>query len=91
MQNISADSFGRIVVANNVFIGMNSIILSGVTIGNNVIIGFGSIVTKNIPSDSVACEVPTKVIESIDEYYKKNKEKIDLTKNYFVAEKKIFN
>lgn len=89
-KNIPADSFGKIVVGNNVFIGMNAIIMPGVTIGNNVIIGAGSIVTKNIPSDSVACGVPAKVIESIDEYYKKNKKKIDLTKNYSAEEKKKY-
>ena len=89
-KNIPADSFGKIVVGNNVFIGMNAIIMPGVTIGNNVIIGAGSIVTKNIPSDSVACGVPAKVIESIDEYYKKNKGKIDLTKNYSAEEKKKY-
>lgn len=89
-KNIPADSFGKIVVGNNVFIGMNSIIMPGVTIGNNVIIGAGSIVTKDIPNNSVACGVPAKVIESIDEYYKKNKKKIDLTKNYTAEEKKKY-
>ena len=75
-KNIPADSFGKIVVGNNVFIGMNTIIMPGVTIGNNVIIGAGSIVTKDIPNNSVACGVPAKVIETIDEYYKKIRGKL---------------
>ena len=89
-KNIPADSFGKIVVGNNVFIGMNSLILPGVTIGDNVIIGAGSIVTKDIPNNSVACGVPAKVIESIDEYYKKNKKNIELTKNMTPEEKKEY-
>lgn len=45
--------FGKIKVGNNVFIGMNSIILPGVTIGDNCIIGAGSIVTKNVPTGEI--------------------------------------
>ena len=60
-------------IGDNVFIGRNAIILPGVTIGNNVIIGAGSIVTKSIPDNSVACGIPAKVIETIDEYYQKNR------------------
>lgn len=89
-KNIPADSFGKIVVGNNVFIGMNSIIMPGVTIGDNVIIGAGSIVTKDIPNNSVACGVPARVIESIDDYYEKNINNIDLTKNYTPEEKKNY-
>ena len=90
LKHIPADIFGQIIVGNNVFIGMNSIILPNVTIGNNVIIGAGSIVTKNIPDNSVACGIPAKVIETIDQYYDKNKNNIDLTKNLTPSEKKAF-
>lgn len=89
-KNIPADSFGTIEIGNNVFIGMNAIIMPNVKIGNNVIIGAGSIVTKSIPDNSVACGIPAKVIETIDEYYKKNKDKIDLTKNYTNEEKEKY-
>ena len=85
-----ADLFGKITVGNNVFIGMNVIILPNVKIGSNVIIGAGSIVTKNIPNNSVACGIPARVIESLDDYYKKNKKNIDLTKEYTPEEKKKY-
>lgn len=62
-----------ISVGDNVYIGVNTIILPGVTIGSNVIIGAGSIVTKNIPDNSVAVGVPAKVVKSIEEYYEKAK------------------
>jgi len=60
--------FGKIKIGNNVFIGINTIILPGVTIGNNVVIGAGSLVNKNIPDNVVAAGVPVKIIKSIDDY-----------------------
>lgn len=67
---------GRIVIGNNVFIGKQSIILPNVKIGNNVIVGAGSIVTKNIPDNVVAVGNPCKKICSIDEWVKKQKQKM---------------
>lgn len=90
LKHVPADIFGTIIVGNNVFIGMNSIILPNVKIGNNVIIGAGSIVTKDIPDNSVACGTPAKVIETIDQYYNKNKNRIDHTKNLTATEKKAY-
>lgn len=66
---------GRVKIGNNVYFGRNVTIFKGVTIGDNCIIGFGSIVTKDIPSNSVAVGAPAKVVSTIDEYYKKRKEK----------------
>lgn len=64
-----------VTIGNNVFIGVNSIILPGVTIGNNVIIGAGSIVSKDIPNDCVVAGNPAKIISTIDDYYTKLKNK----------------
>lgn len=83
-----ADKFGTIVVGSNVHIGVDAIIMPGVTIGNNVIIGAGSIVTKDIPDNSVAVGIPAKPIETIEEYVKKNKETFVYTKNLSYEEKK---
>lgn len=69
------DKMGRIKIGNNVYVGMNSIILGNVLIGDNVIIGANSIVTRNVPSNSVVVGSPARVICSIDEYYKKNCER----------------
>lgn len=60
--------YGEIFIGNRVFIGVNSIILPGVTIGDNVVIGAGSVVTRDIPSNVVAAGVPARIIKSIDEY-----------------------
>ena len=51
-----------IQIGNNVWIGMNSIVMRGVTIGDNVVIGANSVVTKDIPSNAVAAGNPCKVI-----------------------------
>ena len=71
---IGARKYGKIVIGNNVFIGAKAIIMPNVRIGNNVIIGAGSIVTKSIPDNSIAVGVPAKIIETIDDYYLKNKD-----------------
>jgi acetyltransferase-like isoleucine patch superfamily enzyme len=60
-----------IIVGNNVFIGLGSIILPGVHIGNNCVIGAGSVVNRDIPSNSVAAGCPAKILGSIDEYREK--------------------
>ncbi len=64
-----------IKIGNNVFVGMDCIILPGVVIGDNVIVGAGSTVSKDIPSNSVAAGVPAKVIKTLDEYFNQAREK----------------
>lgn len=49
-------------IEDDVFIGMNTIVLKGVTIGKGSIIGAGSVVTKSIPASVIAAGVPCKVI-----------------------------
>lgn len=51
-----------IQIGNDVWIGMNSIILPGVKIGNGVTIAAGSVVNRDIPDYSIAGGVPAKVI-----------------------------
>jgi acetyltransferase-like isoleucine patch superfamily enzyme len=65
---------GPTYIGNNVFIGMNAIILRNVNIGNNVVIGAGSVVTDDIKDDVVVVGNPAKILMSLDEYYKKRKE-----------------
>lgn len=56
-------------IGNNVFIGMNSIILMGAEIGDNVIIGAGSVVSGKVESNSVYAGNKAKKIKSLDEYH----------------------
>ncbi len=56
------------VIGNNVFIGVNAVVLPGVHIGDYSIIGAGAVVTKDIPNGSVAVGNPARVIQSIEEF-----------------------
>lgn len=60
------ESVDCIEIMDNVFIGTDCKILSGVRIGPNAVIGAGSIVTQDIPPNSVAAGVPAKVIGTFD-------------------------
>ena len=55
-----------VVIEDDVLIGVNSIILKGVTIGARSIIGAGSVVTKSVPSDCVACGNPARVVKILN-------------------------
>ncbi len=84
------EKFGRIKIGNNVHIGINAIIMPGVTIGDNVIIGCSAVVTHDVPSNSVVVGAPARVIETIDEYTQKNMSKFVYTKKMSRAEKREY-
>ncbi len=54
-----------IVIGNNVWLGVNVVVLKGVTIGNNTIIGANSLVINDIPENVIAAGNPCKVIRQI--------------------------
>lgn len=54
-----------VIIGNDVFIGVNSTVLKGVTIGDGAIIGAGSVVTKDVPSRMIAVGNPAKVIGTV--------------------------
>ena len=56
-------SCGFKVIEDDVWIGSNSVILSGVKIGRGAVIGAGSIVTKNVPKYAIVAGNPAKVIK----------------------------
>ena len=60
--------FRKISIGNNVFIGMDSIILPGVKIEDNVIVAAGSVVTKSIPENSVVGGNPARIITEFSTY-----------------------
>jgi acetyltransferase-like isoleucine patch superfamily enzyme len=54
-----------IIIKDDVWIGMNSIILKGVTIGEGAVVAAGSVVTKNVPPWCVVGGNPARVIKEI--------------------------
>ena len=63
--------FRRIQIGNNVFVGMNSIILPGIKIGNNVVVAAGSVLTKSVPDNTIVGGNPARYITSFDRYRNK--------------------
>lgn len=45
-------------------IGINSIVMPGVTIGDHVVVGAGSVVTKDVPAHCIVAGNPARVIQS---------------------------
>lgn len=94
-----ADVFGKIVIGDNVFIGINAILLPGVCLGTNTVVGAGSVVTKSFSGNGVIAGNPAKVICTLEEYKEKlwglkfstkslpDRDKLDIINQY--AEKLI--
>lgn len=53
-----------IVIGDHVWIGMNVLVLKGVTIGDGAVVAAGSVVTKDVPPRSLVAGVPAKVIKT---------------------------
>lgn len=60
--------FRRVTIGDDVFIGVNSIILPGVEIGNKVVIAAGSVVAKSVPSGVIVGGNPAKIIGDFESY-----------------------
>jgi acetyltransferase-like isoleucine patch superfamily enzyme len=54
-----------VIIHNNVWIGLNTVILKGVEIGENSIIGANSLVLSKIPANVIAGGVPCKVLKQL--------------------------
>jgi maltose O-acetyltransferase len=65
----------KTTIGNNVFIGMNSIVLRGSTIEDNVVIGAGSVVHGRVERDSVYAGNPAKKISTLQDYERRMKDR----------------
>jgi acetyltransferase-like isoleucine patch superfamily enzyme len=54
-----------IIIHDNVWIGLNTVILKGVEIGQNSIIGANSLVVRSIPENVIAAGNPCRVLKKI--------------------------
>lgn len=61
---------GYVTIGDNVFIGVNTVVLRNVTIGNHSIIGAGSVVNKDIPEGVVAAGNPIKILKEVPQPFK---------------------
>lgn len=85
-EDTEAYSNGKIIIKDDVWIGMGSIIMSGITIGQGSIIAAGSVVTKDVEPYSIVGGNPAKFIK-----YRFDKETIKILKNidYNKLDKKL--
>jgi acetyltransferase-like isoleucine patch superfamily enzyme len=54
-----------VIIGDNVWLGLNTTVLKGVSIGENSVIGAESVVTRDIPSNVIAAGNPCRVIKKI--------------------------
>ena len=54
-----------VLIDDEVFIGMNSLILKGVTIGCGSVVGAGSVVTRDVPPHVVVAGNPARVLKEL--------------------------
>jgi acetyltransferase-like isoleucine patch superfamily enzyme len=52
-----------VIIHDNVWIGLNTVVLKGVEIGENAVIGANSLVTNSIPANVIAGGNPCKVLK----------------------------
>lgn len=62
---ITAGDVAPVVIGRNVWIGIGSIVLRGVTIGDNSIVAAGSVVTKSVPPNTLVAGNPAVPIKEI--------------------------
>jgi acetyltransferase-like isoleucine patch superfamily enzyme len=55
-----------VIISDNVWIGMNAIILKGVTIGENSVVAAGAVVTKSVPPGVVVAGNPAVITKQLD-------------------------
>ncbi|HEX8899049.1 MAG TPA: DapH/DapD/GlmU-related protein, partial [Chthoniobacterales bacterium] len=55
-----------VIISDNVWIGMNAVILKGVTIGENSVVAAGAVVTKSVPANVVVAGNPAVITKQLD-------------------------
>ncbi len=74
---------GNIIIKDDVWIGTNAIICSGITIGQGAVIAAGAVVTKDVPPYSIVGGNPAKIIKwRFEESLRKELCKINISDLY---------
>ena len=62
---INAGAAAPIVIEDDVFVGMEALILKGVTIGEGAVVGAGAVVTQDVPPRTVVAGNPATVVRTL--------------------------
>lgn len=55
-----------VIIEDNVWIGMNAVILKGVTIGENSVVAAGAVVSKSVPANVVVAGNPAVIVRQLE-------------------------
>jgi acetyltransferase-like isoleucine patch superfamily enzyme len=59
---------GPIAVGDDVYFGLNAVVLGGVTIGTGAVIGAGAVVVEDVPPGAIVAGVPARLVRYRDGY-----------------------
>lgn len=79
--NRDAVTNGEIIIEDEVWLGTDAVVMSGVRIGKGAMIAAGSIVTKDVPPYAIVGGIPAKLIR-----YKFSAEIIDIIKDIYLKD-----
>lgn len=86
----------KVTIGDDCWLGINSVIMSGITIGRGCVIGANSVVTKNLEPFSVVAGAPAKLIKTRLDFIPKTSIKFDdendlpnFYKGFFIDQKSL--
>lgn len=65
-EDFNAGARAPIVIEDDVFVGMDSLILKGVTVGEGSVVGAGSVVSQDVPPGTVVAGNPARVVNELE-------------------------
>lgn len=63
---INARTAAAIVIGDDVFVGVDALILKGVTVGEGAVVGAGSVVTQDVSPRTVVAGNPATVVRTLE-------------------------
>jgi acetyltransferase-like isoleucine patch superfamily enzyme len=64
-EDINAGAAAPIVIEDDVFVGMEALVLKGVTVGEGAVVGAGAVVTQDVPPRTVVAGNPATVVREL--------------------------
>jgi maltose O-acetyltransferase len=88
---LQGKSQAKIVIEDDVWIGINAIILPKVTIGRGAVVAAGAVVTKDVEPYAIVGGVPAKIIKyRFDTETREKAKKVDLSQ-FFTKKRNFYN